>query len=58
MLDYEILGYYVYYVEKGSCYESTRNFGTEEEAVAFIKKFRHKWDEYRIIKRQAAIIDF
>lgn len=58
MLDYEIQCYYVCYVEKGSCYESVRKYGTEEEAIAFIKKYRHTWDECRLIKSQVAIIDF
>lgn len=58
MLDYEINGYIVEYHRIGSASSSTSRFDTEEDAVAFIKETRHRWDKYSLIKIQTAIIDF
>lgn len=58
MLDYEIINYKVEYHRTGSCSSSSTSFGTEEEAIAFIKEERKKWDEYKLIKLESAIIDF
>ena len=58
MLDYEILGYKVEYVEKGASCVFVRRFDTEEKATEFIKNNRKNWVEYALIKKQAAIIDF
>lgn len=58
MLDYEIQGYLVYFCINGAVCEFNRGFGTEEEAINFIKENRHKWTEYRIEQTRVAIIDF
>lgn len=58
MLDYEIMGYTVEFYRKGGCSFVSASFGTEKEAIDFIKECRNKWKEYRLIKIQAAIIDF
>ena len=58
MLDYEILGYEVFYWRAGSCSETSARFGTEEEAIDFIKECRTKWRKYRLVKTATAIIDF
>ena len=58
MLDYEIQGYEVEYFRKNGCGWSSTSFGTEEEAIAFIKESRNRWVEFKLIKIQTAIIDF
>ena len=58
MLDYEIKGYTVEYYHKNSVGWSTSSFGTEEEAIEFIKQSRSRWYEYRLIQKRYAIIYF
>ena len=58
MLDYEIIRYEVEYHRIGSCSTSSAYWDTEEAAIDFIKDCRHKWDRYKLIKIQAAVIDF
>jgi hypothetical protein len=60
MLDYEIKGYIVYWKKEiyGKIVNRCREFGTEEEAVEFVKGYRLGWVEYRIEQRRTAIIDF
>ena len=58
MLDYEIIGYEVFYLRNNGCSETSARFGTEDEAIDFIKEYRNKWRKYRLVKTQAAIIDF
>lgn len=58
MLDYEIIEYEVFYWRNNSCSETSTRFGTEEEAIDFIKECRNKWRKYRLVKTQVAIIDF
>lgn len=58
MLDYEIINYEVFFWRNNACSESSVRFGTEEEAIDYIKECRSKWRKYRLVKTQAAIIDF
>lgn len=58
MLDYEIIGYEVEYHRVGACSSTSVKFNTEEEAIDFIKECRNRWDEYRLIKTQTAVIEF
>lgn len=61
MFDYEIKGYTVYWTEVGAVVEFSSKFcefGTEEEAIAFIKERRtHWWTDYRIEQTRCAVID-
>lgn len=58
MLDYEIEKYTVEYLRKNGIASCTTSFGTEEEAIEFIKESRSRWSEYKLIKISTAIIDF
>ena len=58
MLDYEIDGYEVEYHRIGSVSDTIVYFNTEEDAVAYIKESRHRWDRYMLIQHRVAIIDF
>ena len=59
MLDYEVKGYVVYWVETGATVEFYRQFDSEEQAVAFIQENRtNKWVTYRLEQVRYAIIDF
>lgn len=58
MFDYEITGYKVEWKEIGSVVSFEREFGTEEEAVAFIRENITKWwMDWRILKIMVAIGD-
>ena len=60
MLDYEIAGYIVHWrkVYYGKLVRRCKEFGTEEEAVDFVKENRSTWVEYRIEQRRYGVIDF
>ena len=58
MLDYEILYYKVEYQEKGAVCWFDHLADTEESAINFIKANRNGWNGYRLLKAQAAVIDF
>lgn len=58
MLDYEIEKYVVEYLRKNGVGTVTSSFGTEEEAIEFIKDNRSRWSEYRLIKISHAVGDF
>ncbi len=58
MLDYEIEKYTVEYHRKNAVGWSTTSFGTEKEAIDFIKESRSRWSEYKLTKISNAIIDF
>ena len=60
MLDYEISGYRVYWKRPylGKIVRRSREFGSEDEAIEFVKEHRSVWLEYRIEQHRNAIIDF
>ena len=60
MLDYTIDKYIVEYLSKHSAGYTEVSFGTEEDAIEFIKDCRDRrgWTEYKLTKISNAIIDF
>ena len=60
MLDYEVFNYTLQITisVNGQIFYSNRIFHVEEDAVEYIKLHRHKWNKYRLIKHETAIIYF
>lgn len=61
MLDYEIIGYRVWWKRKnlnGKIVKMSNTYDTEERAIEHIKCCRHSWIEYGIEQIRIAIIDF
>lgn len=58
MLDYEIIDYKVEYRRKGAISSAVQSFKTEEDAVEFLKSEYGKFEEYRLLKIQAAVLNF
>ncbi len=55
MVDYEVVGYYVEFSRHREVAVFTENFDCEEDAIDFIEKNRHNWDEYRLVQMRVAI---
>lgn len=55
---YEVLEYIVEYYEANSILRSRISFFTEETAITFIKENRHKWDMFRLVKKEIAVGGF
>ena len=58
MLEYEDIYYKVEFWRNGELSQLVAKYATEEEAIEYIKKYRHRWEKYSLIRVQLAHTDF